>query len=48
MRIKYTVPGIRTAGTTIYDGAAAAQGGLVGGGSQVVIPRVNPNWVVPK
>jgi hypothetical protein len=36
------------AGTTIYDGAAAAQGGLVGGGSQVVIPRVNPNWVVPK
>ena len=35
------------AGTAIYEGAAAAQGGLVGGGSQVFIPRVNPSWVVP-
>lgn len=34
------------AGTTIYEGAAAGQGGLVGGGSQVVIPRVNPRWLV--
>lgn len=34
-------------GTTIYEGAAAAQGGLVGGGSQVFIPNVDPSWVVP-
>lgn len=33
-------------GTTIYEGAAAAQGGLVGGGSQVVIPKVDPGWVI--
>jgi hypothetical protein len=35
------------AGTTIYEGAAAAQGGLVSGGSQVFIPRVDPSWVLP-
>jgi RHS repeat-associated protein len=35
------------AGTTIYEGVAAAQGGLVGGGSQVFIPNVNPAWLVP-
>jgi len=35
------------AGTTIYRGFAAAQGSLVGGGSQVVIPLVNPSWVIP-
>lgn len=34
------------AGTTFYEGAAAAQRGLVGGGNQVVIPRVDPSWVV--
>jgi hypothetical protein len=34
-------------GPTIYEGFAAAQGGLVGGGSQVVIPSVNPAWIVP-
>jgi filamentous hemagglutinin len=34
------------AGTTIYEGAAAAQGGLVGGGNQVVIFNVNPAWIV--
>jgi len=33
------------AGTTIYEGAAAAQRGLVGGGSQVYIPRVDPRWL---
>jgi hypothetical protein len=33
-------------GTTIYDGFAAPQGGLMGGGSQVYIPKVNPSWVV--
>jgi hypothetical protein len=40
--IKARIP----AGTTIYEGAAAAQRGLVGGGSQVYIPRVNPEWIV--
>ena len=35
------------AGTTIYEGAAAAQGGLVGGGSRVFIPNVNPASLVP-
>lgn len=33
-------------GMTIYQGAAAPQGGLVGGGSQVYIPEVNPSWLV--
>ena len=32
-------------GTTIYHGFAAAQRGLVGGGAQVYIPRVNPSWI---
>jgi len=35
------------AGTTIFEGAAAAQGGLVGGGSQVFIQNVNPAWLLP-
>jgi hypothetical protein len=35
------------AGTTIYEGFAAPQGSLLGGGSQVYIPKVNPSWVVP-
>ncbi|MFN8075921.1 MAG: DUF4157 domain-containing protein [Kineosporiaceae bacterium] len=39
------------AGTTIYDGIAAGQaidngGWLVGGGSQVFIPKVDPSWLV--
>ena len=34
------------AGTTIYEGAAAAQRGLVGGGNQVFIPKVDPSWIV--
>jgi hypothetical protein len=34
-------------GTTIFEGAAASQGGLLGGGNQVYIPQVNPNWIVP-
>ena len=35
-------------GTTYYTGAAAPQGGLVGGGNQVMFPpgfRVNPAWI---
>lgn len=40
------------AGTTIYEGAAASQpigggGSLLGGGSQVYIPRVDSSWLVP-
>lgn len=35
------------AGQTIYQGAAASQGGAqIGGGSQVFIPRVDPSWVM--
>jgi len=33
-------------GTTVYQGFAAPQGGLLGGGSQVYIPKVNPTWLV--
>lgn len=41
--VKINVP----AGTKVYEGFAEAQGGyLVGGGSQVVIPRIDPKWVV--
>lgn len=35
------------AGQKIFEGFAAPQGGLVGGGSQVFIPKVDPSWVVP-
>nr|WP_092074114.1 hemagglutinin repeat-containing protein [Dendrosporobacter quercicolus]NSL47754.1 hemagglutinin repeat-containing protein [Dendrosporobacter quercicolus DSM 1736]SDM77938.1 adhesin HecA family 20-residue repeat-containing protein [Dendrosporobacter quercicolus] len=34
-------------GTTLYEGFAARQGGLVGGGNQVWIERVNPSWIIP-
>jgi hypothetical protein len=34
------------AGTTIYAGTAAPQRGLVGGGNQIYIPKVDPNWIV--
>jgi filamentous hemagglutinin len=39
-----TVP----AGTTIYQGLAAPQRGLVGGGVQIYIPQVNPSWIIGK
>jgi len=32
--------------TTIYEGVAAAQGGLVGGGNQVFIPHVDAKWII--
>jgi len=32
-------------GTTIYEGFAASQRGLVGGGNQVFIKSVNPKWI---
>lgn len=36
-------------GVTYYEGIAAEQGGLAGGGTQVVIPqRVDPNWIVDR
>jgi RHS repeat-associated protein len=31
-------------GTTIFEGFAAPQGGLIGGGNQVFIPRVDQSW----
>ena len=33
-------------GTTIYEGFAVSQGGLLGEGNQVYIRTVNPNWLV--
>ncbi len=33
-------------GTTIFEGAAAEQRGLVGGGNQVYIEKVDPSWLV--
>jgi hypothetical protein len=33
-------------GTVIYEGVAAPQGLLHGGGNQVVIPKVDPSWIV--
>lgn len=35
------------AGTIIYEGVAAKQGGLVGGGNQIYLPTVDPKWVLP-
>jgi RHS repeat-associated protein len=35
------------AGTTIFEGAAAGQGALLGGGSQVFIPAVEAAWLLP-
>lgn len=39
------------AGTTIYEGVAAAQSNglttLLGGANQVYIPQVDPNWMIP-
>ena len=34
------------AGTTVYEGPTAPQGGLAGGGDQTVIPKVDPAWEV--
>ena len=41
----YRVRAILPPGTTFYEGFAASQGGLVGGGNQIYIPRVDPNWI---
>jgi uncharacterized Zn-binding protein involved in type VI secretion len=34
------------AGTTIFEGIAAPQGGLVGGGNQIFIQKVDPSWIM--
>jgi hypothetical protein len=34
------------AGQVIYQGVAAAQGGLTGGGIQVFVKKIDPSWVV--
>jgi len=39
--IKITAP----AGTRVYQGIAAPQGGIFGGGIQVYIPQVSPQWI---
>ncbi|EJN00284.1 hypothetical protein PMI40_03618 [Herbaspirillum sp. YR522] len=44
--VKIEVP----AGVRLYQGQAAAQGGLVGGGNQVLFPRnvtIDPAWIKP-
>ena len=33
------------AGTTIFEGVTAPQRGLVGGGNQIYIPKVDPTWI---
>jgi hypothetical protein len=33
-------------GIKIYEGAAASQGSLVGGGNQIFIPKVEANWIL--
>ena len=33
-------------GTKIFEGFAAEQGGLVGGGNQIWIERVDPSWLI--
>ncbi len=33
-------------GTIVYEGFAAPQAGLIGGGSQVFIPTVSPAWLI--
>lgn len=42
--VKIEVP----AGVRIYQGQAASQGGLVGGGNQALFPKdvkIDPNWI---
>ncbi|MEK9802688.1 MAG: hypothetical protein VW475_04680, partial [Curvibacter sp.] len=34
------------AGTRVFTGVAASQGGLVGGGNQIFILKVDPAWIV--
>jgi hypothetical protein len=45
-RAEHTVTIRVPAGTTVYEGPTAPQGGLVGGGDQTVIPKVDPAWEV--
>ena len=34
------------AGTTFYEGYASAQGGLLGGGNQIYVEKVDVSWLV--
>lgn len=34
------------AGTTVFEGYAAAQGGMIGGGVQIYLPQVRQEWVL--
>jgi hypothetical protein len=45
-RAEHTVAIRVPAGTTVYEGPTAPQGGLVGGGDQTVIPHVKEAWEV--
>jgi hypothetical protein len=45
-RADHTIAVRVPAGTTVYEGPTAGQGGLVGGGDQVVIPKVERAWEV--
>jgi hypothetical protein len=33
-------------GTKLYEGVAAPQRGLVGGGNQIYLPKIDKNWVI--
>ncbi len=33
-------------GTKIFEGVAAPQGGLLGGGNQVWIQKIDPDWIM--
>ena len=33
-------------GTVVYEGVAAPQGSMTGGGSQVIVPHVDSSWIV--
>ncbi|VVM21872.1 hypothetical protein BSPWISOXPB_992 [uncultured Gammaproteobacteria bacterium] len=33
-------------GIKLYEGVAAPQKGLVGGGNQIYLPKIDKNWVI--
>ncbi len=39
--VEMTLP----SGETFFEGFSASQGGLVGGGNQIYVPKVDPKWV---
>jgi hypothetical protein len=44
--MKYVVEIKVPAGTTIYEGAAGPSSVLLGGGNQIFISKVDPQWIV--